>query len=154
MVRHAVAELNDRLKYYFDFRYDEHGREVQRDYGFFSEPGPFRRWSTTYAPDGRTATRVRTRIEDGAVHSRDLLTYDSRGLLVERRTLHADGEQDRLTTWIYDDAGRVTEERDDWQGNRQLTRWRYIDGALLERTRDDGADGDVDDRVTFDYGCW
>lgn len=154
IVRHAVAELGDRLKYYFDYRYDDLGREVRRDYGFFAEPGPFRRWTTTYAPDGRTASRVRSRIADGKVHSTVQLTYDDRSLLVRRRTLDANGEQDRITEWTYDGDSRVVEERDDWQGNRHVTTWRYADGHLVERTRDDGADGSVDQSTTYDYGCW
>lgn len=145
-------------KVYKTYEYDDHGREVRKDYGFFSKPGPSRRWSTTYAADGRSAIRVRTRISDGREHSRERLAYDSRGLLTERRyfvrglvpTLR---EQEVLT---YDSAGRKLSYYAKRPNNPPiLSRWRYDSGNnIVEESSDWGADGTINSRRVHEYACW
>ncbi len=156
LVDEAVDEDGQGLKYYHRNEYDSQGREVRRDYGFYSEPGPFRRWTTTYADDGRSAVRVRTRIADGREHSRQQLEYDSQARLTRRVALTSEGAVDGTAEWTYDDDGRVLTERTKIQTNPpSLRQWRYDgEGQVLERTEDWGADGTADTRVVFTYECW
>ena len=156
LVHEAVDEDGKGLKYYDRYEYDQQGRQVRRDYGFYAEPGPFRRWATTYADDGRSAVRIRTRIADGREHSRQQLEYDAKGRLIGRVALTSEGVVDSTAEWTYDDLGRLLTERTRVQTNPPtLRQWRYShEGDLLERTEDWGADGTTDKRMVFTYECW
>lgn len=111
----------------------------------------------TYDDAGNPVSRTVTDA-DGNVLTREAYEYDADGRLqMERSAASADGPWDRVTTWYYDDQGRMLRLETDWRGNQDdperpeevytATEWNEA-GEVTRWTIDMDNDGRTDQTWT------
>lgn len=103
-----------------------------------------------YDAAGRLAVKQQDNDEDGIPNLDVRYRYDTRSLLVERTEVWYDGTPGDDDTFAYDDAGRLVTETE-----RLGFTWtsRYdAAGNILEKVRT--LRDQIEQRVSYDYGCW
>jgi hypothetical protein len=156
--------FNQRVEY----TYDELDRLVREETFNFGAVAPEAIVSFTYDPSGRLTVKdeklgqALSRRDGPSLWTlfRTGFSYDDAGRLLEEAIdFGADGSVDQLRTYAYDASGRLLEVASldkgaDGQPD-EVVRHRYDSaGQLVGSEYDLDGDGDIDERVTYDYACW
>ena len=110
------------------FEYDEHGKVIKHFKNYYE----YETLDTTYC-----------------------YTYDDSGKLTKTTKKDDDGEIDSTTTYIYNDAGLLIEEHDDWTYYEYLTKYSYDENGYLvyeeyfSRDKDEGPDFVLSTKITY-----